>query len=119
MTRGRCGSLLLHRDGLTPSTPCRSPGALRSTPNSGHSAGDQDGGDDACALYEYTSQLVTVAVGTAAEVSNDSLLPRTMGTQTKLWPNGHPRTDGQGYPLCGTIVNHVLQTAWAARRFTA
>jgi hypothetical protein len=33
MTRGRCGSLLLHRDGLAPSTPCRSPGALRSTPD--------------------------------------------------------------------------------------
>ena len=32
MTRGRCGSLLLHRDGLSPSTPCRSPGALRFTP---------------------------------------------------------------------------------------
>src|SRR5450759_934763 len=31
MTRGRCGSLLLHRDGLAPSTPCRSPGALRNT----------------------------------------------------------------------------------------
>ena len=27
--RGRCGSLLLHRSGLAPSTPCRSPGALR------------------------------------------------------------------------------------------
>src|SRR5262249_18542731 len=27
MTRGRCGSLLLHRKGLAPSTPCRSPGA--------------------------------------------------------------------------------------------
>jgi hypothetical protein len=27
MTRGRCGSLLLHRKGLPPSTPCRSPGA--------------------------------------------------------------------------------------------
>src|SRR6476661_5212777 len=35
MTRGRCGSLLLHRDGLAPSTPCRSPGALRSTPTGG------------------------------------------------------------------------------------
>src|ERR1700687_215439 len=34
MTRGRCGSLLLHRDGLAPSTPCRSPGALRFTPKS-------------------------------------------------------------------------------------
>src|SRR5579859_5569391 len=29
MTRGRCGSLHLHRNGLAPSTPCRSPGALR------------------------------------------------------------------------------------------
>jgi hypothetical protein len=27
--QGRCGSLLLHRKGLAPSTPCRSPGALR------------------------------------------------------------------------------------------
>jgi hypothetical protein len=27
--RGRCGSLLLHRKGLAPSTPCQSPGALR------------------------------------------------------------------------------------------
>src|ERR1700729_3454396 len=26
--RGRCGSLLLHRSGLAPPTPCRSPGAL-------------------------------------------------------------------------------------------
>jgi len=26
---GQCGSLLLHRKGLPPSTPCRSPGALR------------------------------------------------------------------------------------------
>ena len=29
MTRSRCDSLHLHRDGLAPSTPCRSPGALR------------------------------------------------------------------------------------------
>ncbi len=27
MTRGQCGSLLLHCEGLSPSTPCRSPGA--------------------------------------------------------------------------------------------
>jgi len=25
--RGRCGSLFLHRSGLAPPTPCRSPGA--------------------------------------------------------------------------------------------
>ena len=29
ITRGQCGSLLLHRDGLAPSTSCRSPGAPR------------------------------------------------------------------------------------------
>jgi hypothetical protein len=33
MTRGRCGSLLLHRGGLAPPTPCRSPGALTQDPN--------------------------------------------------------------------------------------
>ncbi len=32
MTRGRCGSLLLHRGGLAPPTLCRSPGALESDP---------------------------------------------------------------------------------------
>jgi GAF domain len=32
MTRGRCGSLLLHRKGLAPSTPCRSPGASQMFP---------------------------------------------------------------------------------------
>src|SRR6266508_1571191 len=30
--RGRCRSLLLHRSGLAPPTPCRSPGALRVLP---------------------------------------------------------------------------------------
>src|SRR5882724_7928689 len=29
MTRGQCGSLFLHCNGLSPSIPCRSPGALR------------------------------------------------------------------------------------------
>ena len=32
MTRGRCGSLLLHRGGLAPPTLCRSPGALEDDP---------------------------------------------------------------------------------------
>src|SRR3954465_7467583 len=39
MTRGRCGSLLLHRNGLAPSALCRSPGA----PDSGRSRGDYRG----------------------------------------------------------------------------
>src|ERR1700678_3569692 len=32
MTRGRCGSLHLHCNGLAPSTPYRSPGALHKFP---------------------------------------------------------------------------------------
>ena len=32
--RGRCGSLYLHRSGLAPLTPCRSPGALKSVDRS-------------------------------------------------------------------------------------
>jgi hypothetical protein len=31
--QGRCGSLLLHRKGLAPSTPWRSPGAIRNPPH--------------------------------------------------------------------------------------
>ena len=37
ITRGRYGSLHLHRDGLPPSTFCRSPGAPVHSINSGHS----------------------------------------------------------------------------------
>src|SRR5471032_1073545 len=33
MTRGRCGSLLLHRKRLALSTPCRSPGASQMNPD--------------------------------------------------------------------------------------
>ncbi len=38
ITRGRCGSLLLHRDGLPPSTFCRSPGAPVHSIRCGHAA---------------------------------------------------------------------------------
>src|SRR5262245_42101069 len=38
MTRGRRGSLLLHRKGLAPSTPCRSPGASQMWSGSPHKA---------------------------------------------------------------------------------
>src|SRR5262245_48996295 len=41
MTRGRCGSLFLHRDGLAPSTPFGSPGAHRFTPETGHNQDDR------------------------------------------------------------------------------
>ena len=37
ITRGRYGSLHLHRDGLPPSTFCRSPGAPVHNINNGHS----------------------------------------------------------------------------------
>jgi hypothetical protein len=41
---GRCGSLLLYRDGLPPSTSCRSPGApVHTWPDSKVTAGGQDG----------------------------------------------------------------------------
>src|SRR5713101_9951213 len=36
MTRGRCGSLLLHRNGLAPSALCRSPGAPGPGPSLEH-----------------------------------------------------------------------------------
>ena len=39
--RGRCGSLLLHRSGLAPPTPCRSPGALRCWSNRRHAIARQ------------------------------------------------------------------------------
>ncbi len=39
--RGRCDSLGLHRKGLSPPTPCRSPGALPTRVEAGSSAGDK------------------------------------------------------------------------------
>jgi hypothetical protein len=50
MTRGRCGSLLLHRNGLAPSTLCRSPGAPHCRPSrrqsgAAESAGERTSGD--------------------------------------------------------------------------
>ena len=41
--RGRCGSLLLHRSGLSPPTPCRSPGALLSAKSGGWGKGGEGG----------------------------------------------------------------------------
>src|SRR5438132_3946475 len=64
MTRGRCGSLLLHRDGLAPSTPCRSPGALRSTrrtdiPRIGGHVSKVPKGDLSKREVHYVSQVVS------------------------------------------------------------
>src|SRR5450631_1351573 len=66
MTRGRCGSLLLHRDGLAPSTPCRSPGALRPTPMNRHSL-------DALACLKGADFVAKVENPTTPKVSPKSI----------------------------------------------
>src|SRR6266852_6222662 len=75
MTRGRCGSLLLHRDGLAPSTPCRSPGALRSTPINGHRQTGQVG--PVRANCRRTTSLTTLrAKASASSLAHDGLEER-------------------------------------------
>src|SRR3984893_8837180 len=69
MTRGRCGSLLLHRDGLAPSTPCRSPGALRVTPQSGH-------------------RLIQLACRQRANCRHGTLIDHLVGARNHTTPRG-------------------------------
>src|SRR6516165_717204 len=59
MTRGRCGSLLLHRERLALSTPCRSPGASQMF------SGLRRKADTRC-VYEYRHKLETAASHGAA-----------------------------------------------------
>jgi hypothetical protein len=84
MTRGRCGSLLLHRDGLAPSTPCRSPGALRSTPVNGHRQ--------------------TGPVGPFR--ANNSPPPNSYGPAALLWFRGE--RPSRRVPYRGPFANSVL-----------
>src|SRR5438445_3523938 len=80
MTRGRCGSLLLHRDGLAPSTPCRSPGALRSTPTRRHVRSPS-----ACLLARQDLPAAEVAaVGDDIEVLRFQRRFRLLGHVRKL-----------------------------------
>src|SRR5450432_1987420 len=71
MTRGRCGSLLLHRDGLAPSTPCRSPGALRSTPNIGHRDVGRVGPLSARKRLMHRSKQHRYSITSSARTSNE------------------------------------------------
>ena len=95
MTRGRCGSLLLHRNGLAPSALCRSPGA----PDIGRKA---------------ISQLKTAAT---------TLLQRHLGDEeaqelaeklsTGTWTHDYPISAGEakslGLPVSTTMPNVVLE----------
>src|SRR6476619_1681271 len=64
MTRGRCGSLLLHRDGLAPSTPCRSPGALRVLPATDFATSMKPRGPQSS--WEHDVQEVEARLGNGA-----------------------------------------------------
>src|SRR5260370_9064204 len=90
MTRGRCGSLFLHRDGLAPPTPCRSPGALRSTPNNGHHHTAPAGPVRATSRLMHLDSLVLGGV-------------RTEGATTLLAPSTS---------ACGTVSPSPISTTW-------
>jgi hypothetical protein len=67
MTRGQCGSLLLHRGGLAPPTPCRSPGALTQDPMRTlveriSRATAQPIADDKCPDLRYRCRVESAAV---------------------------------------------------------
>ena len=77
ITRGRCGSLLLHRDGLPPSTFCRSPGAPVHTIN--HR--EQLSGKPSATFQAHTrcSVWVPAFAGTTDERGAASLTPPFCG----------------------------------------
>ena len=70
MTRGRCGSLLLHRDGLAPSTPCRSPGALCFTPDSDRKADEPNWSLSAKSCHMHRSKWLRYSITSSAVASN-------------------------------------------------
>src|SRR5207253_639368 len=82
--RGRCGSLLLHRSGLAPPTPCRSPGALRvlsaqprsRSPRGQKYADPKPDGRVACALNHLTINLAPCS--TAAPIRRHQVLNRVL-----------------------------------------
>ena len=55
---GRCGLLLLHRIGLAPTTPCRSPGALRNMLEGIEEAADASG----LALQVLSAKVPTISI---------------------------------------------------------
>src|SRR5450755_4681585 len=82
MTRGRCGSLLLHRDGLAPSTPCRSPGALRFTPDE-RTSSEPVGMPQRCQKRKCPDSRGTSVLPSGADIVS---LPR----HVRLVPKGDP-----------------------------
>src|SRR5262249_4899812 len=74
MTRGRCGSLLLHRKGLAPSTPCRSPGASQMfsalLPENGCTSLDHLVGAGECRITAHSLRGIEIASASPAAVLN-------------------------------------------------
>ena len=66
ITRGQCGSLLLHRDGLPPSTSCRSPGAPV------HHIKLRRGGKSAPLPLFSSKQTFANAIGTSVECQEET-----------------------------------------------
>src|SRR5919199_1120032 len=86
--RGRCGSLLLHRDGLAPSTPCRSPGALPNPDDRdpcARSARPDNGGRSGPIGYDQWD-LVLVSESVAWSEPVRALLASRLGMRIRTQP---------------------------------
>src|SRR6267142_6073141 len=71
MTRGRCGSLLLHRKRLALSTPCRSPGASQMSSELPLKAD----------IAQYSRHVSKVSVDFSITSSVHSSLPKHLGSK--------------------------------------
>lgn len=80
MTRGRCGWLILQRNGLSPSIPCR---FLRRTTNQLHRCGRATGGHPAGPgdRISITSEILDLGQALGSEHDVELLLANVIGTK--------------------------------------
>src|ERR1017187_9407625 len=73
MTRGQCGLLFLHCTGLSPATPCRSPGAL------------------ACFKFHFVSSPPKKPVGSKPHIAVRSVYHLAIAFHQDILPLDHPK----------------------------
>src|SRR3982074_2393564 len=116
MTRGRCGSLLLHRSGLAPPTPCRSPGAPRFGRSKTGVHRPTYSAEDVASRHWLAEKFAAAGLDPSIDgIGNGPA--RTPRASRRLLVGSHSETQPQGGWLDGALG--VVYALELARAFTA